>query len=1175
MATEVGQAYIQIIPSAKGISGSIRDIIDKEAGKAGKSGGNILSNGLKSGVSAFTVAAGTMIANMATSAARALGNIASSAMSVGANFETSLAKVQSISGGTAEQMAEFSKQVLSMSNATAQSADTINEAVYSVISATGAGMSDSMALVEQANQLATAGFADLDSSISVMTTAMNAYHMSVEDAAHISDSLITTQNLGVTTVAELSAAMGKAIATGGAYGISLENIESGYISLTKNGINTAESTTYMASMFKELADNGTEVGKVITSKTGKSFGTLMAEGYSLADALQIVSDSVDGDSEAMMNLWSSAEAGKASAAIMSQGIATFNENLETLRTSTGTTADAYETMTNTFQFKSSQLKNSVSNLGIMIYQGVGGPLAELTGIANEGVQGIAAAFEQGGASAVGPAVMNLFSNIGKWIIQKLPDATAAVNTLLEGVGSFISTNQTAITTAVTSVVSSVASNIPVVLPTLIPVGMSLLQGVIQGVFQTLPVITPQLITAAIQIVTMLVTGLVENIDIVINGFVTLLDGVGQALPQVDWASVGFQVMESIGSALQNASPGTIAVVAGIGTLMVGKFAASMAPMASIIAPMIAKASSGLSGMIGKLTSFGAAAGKTAPKTMSAGRSMGLLTKNALGLVAAGAGILLAAAGLALLAHAAIGIAQAGPGAAIALVGMIAALAGLAVGAAAIAPALTAGAVGLVAFGAALVLVGAGVLMACGGMAILATQLPTITTYGASAAINIAELGAAMLVFAPGAIAGGAAAVVAGTGLLTMSAGLLAAGAGALVAAAGVAALGAALTLVGSAITLLGVGFVLCAAGLQNIGAVADTASAGFGTLAEALGAAFLPMAAGTVSCGALALAIGALDLVLIGLTVTLATSAASAALLGASMGLVAGAVTTICDSATEAAQAMQNMVDGVDIVKNGLNGLKDMATGAVNAFVDSFKNASPTATAAATAMAAGISMAVQTGMFPLPVTATAAMTTFILAISSTVGEARNAGFQVAGGAALGMSGMPAKLGTIARSSTMAVRSAFTSVNWMGVGIQIDNGIASGMTSGEGVGAIERAARTVAERALRAAKQALDIGSPSKLMRDEVGRWIPEGIAEGITGNMDSVSDAMSGIGNYTMLKDRLKLGAFAPGQMQADYAAPGTNVTQNNTFYTHDSLSERELCQQTENMAARLRWKLG
>lgn len=1142
MATEVGQAYIQIIPSAKGISGSISSLINKEASSAGQSGGNMLSKGLSGGISAFTVAAGTMIANMAASAARALGGIASSALQVGASFETSLAKVQSISGGTAAEMAAFSKEVLSMSNATAQSANNINEAVYSVISATGKGMSESLGIVEQANQLATAGFADLDSSISVMTTAMNAYHMSAEQAAHISDSLITTQNLGVTTVAELSASMGKAIATGGAYNISLENIEAAYVSLTKNGINTAESTTYMSSMFKELADNGTNVGKVITQKTGKSFGTLLKEGKSVADILKIVSDSANGDTEAFMNLWSSAEAGKAAAAIASQGFDTFNDNLKELKDSSGATAKAYETMTNTFQFKSAQLKNSISNLGILIYQGVGGPLAELTGIANEGVQNIAAAFQKGGASAIGPAVSEMFTNLGQYITPKIPEITTAVSSLFVSVGA-------------------------AALPTLLSVGMSMLQGLVQGALQALPVILPEMINAAVQMITMFVTCLVQNIDILVQGFVTLCSGIGQALTQVDWGAVGTQVMTSLGTALQNASPATIAVMAGIGALMAGKFVSAIAPIAS-------KVSGALSGVVGHFTSIGSAASSAAAPISSAGSAMGTLSSNALGLIAAGGGILLAATGLSLLAQAAIGISQAGPGAAVALVGLVAALAGLAVGAATLAPALTAGAAGLVAFGAGLSLVGAAVLMACGGMAILATQLPTIAEYGLQASLNIAALGAAMLVFAPGAIAGGAAAATAGAGLLVLAGGLTAAGAAALVAAVGVGVLSGALTLLAGAVTMCGLGFVVCAAGLQSIGSVATTAAAGFTTLAGALALAFAPMVAGAATSTALALAIGALDLALIAFSVTLGASALAAAALGTAMEVVSGAVTTICDSAMNASQAMQDMVTSVDIVKTGLEGLKDIAAGAIEAFVSGFNAAAPSAVSAATSMVQGISSAVQTSMAQLPVVAKAAMVSFVLSITSNVGAARNAGTQIANGVISGMTSLPVKVAGIARSSATSIKSAFEGVDWQGVGINIDKGIANGMTSGEGIEAIKSAAQQVARTALNEAKAALKVGSPSKLMRDEVGRWIPEGIAEGITDNMDSIEDAMSGLSSFAVLKDRLKLNAFEPGQLQPAYATAGQQVTQNNTFYTHDSLSERELCQQAENMADRLRWKL-
>uniref|UniRef100_UPI0032989CFD hypothetical protein n=1 Tax=Salmonella enterica TaxID=28901 RepID=UPI0032989CFD len=38
-------------------------------------------------------------------------------------------------------------------------------------------------------------------------------------------------------------------------------------------------------------------------------------------------------------------------------------------------------------------------------------------------------------------------------------------------------------------------------------------------------------------------------------------------------------------------------------------------------------------------------------------------------------------------------------------------------------------------------------------------------------------------------------------------------------------------------------------------------------------------------------------------------------------------------------------------------------------------------------------------------------------------------------------------------------------------------------------------------------QFLGIASPSKLMRDEVGRWIPAGIGEGIIANAAAAADA--------------------------------------------------------------------
>ena len=53
------------------------------------------------------------------------------------------------------------------------------------------------------------------------------------------------------------------------------------------------------------------------------------------------------------------------------------------------------------------------------------------------------------------------------------------------------------------------------------------------------------------------------------------------------------------------------------------------------------------------------------------------------------------------------------------------------------------------------------------------------------------------------------------------------------------------------------------------------------------------------------------------------------------------------------------------------------------------------------------------------------------------------------------------------------------------------------------------------------KEFFHIGSPSKLMADEIGRWIPAGIAEGIEKGMGLVDNAMSGMSNDILMSARV------------------------------------------------------
>ncbi len=278
-------------------------------------------------------------------------------------LESMTAKLETISGSSV--VGGLASEVKQLSSETGKYATDLTDVAYNAISA-GTAVEESVNMAKTASELATAGFTNEASALSVLETAMNSYGDQIESVSDVSDSLITVQNLGVTTVDQLAAQMGKAISTAAAYNVSLGNVESGYISITKAGINTAEGTTYLSGMLNELGNTGSEIGKVLKEETGQSFGQLMNEGQSLADVLGIVYDRVGRNSEAMINMFGSQEAGKAAMAIINQGLDQFNNNLEAVENSTGATASAYAIMADTTEFAHNRMNNSAKNLSIVI-----------------------------------------------------------------------------------------------------------------------------------------------------------------------------------------------------------------------------------------------------------------------------------------------------------------------------------------------------------------------------------------------------------------------------------------------------------------------------------------------------------------------------------------------------------------------------------------------------------------------------------------------------------------------------------------------------------------------------------------------------------------------------------------------------------------------------------------
>lgn len=141
-----------------------------------------------------------------------------------------------------------------------------------------------------------------------------------------------------------------------------------------------------------------------------------------------------------------------------------------------------------------------------------------------------------------------------------------------------------------------------------------------------------------------------------------------------------------------------------------------------------------------------------------------------------------------------------------------------------------------------------------------------------------------------------------------------------------------------------------------------------------------------------------------------------------------------------------------------------------------------------------------------------------LSLTKTLAESApsiiQAGFDIIIKLVLGLSQAYPELVSAVLEICADLVTQFLSVDWVGLGADIVNGIIKGIVDlGD---AFVNAILTMCSGALDAVKKFFGIESPSKVFANEVGRYIPEGIALGIEKNADIVTDAMKDLSAETL-----------------------------------------------------------
>ena len=548
----LASAYVQIIPSADGISGKLAEVMGGEAASAGKISGKSLGSALVGSLTKVVAAAG-------------IGKMLQSTFTGGTAFESAMAKVGTIADTAKVPLKSLSSQVLQVSGDMHIGANEIAEAAYQAISA-GQDTGNAVAFAGQASMLATAGFTSTTSAVDILTTALNAYGKGADEAGHVSDVLLTTQNLGKTSVDELAGSMGRVIPLAAAYNVSLENLSSGLAIMTANGIATAEASTYTKSMLNELGDTGSSVGKILKQQTGKSFSELNADGKSLGDVLQVLYDSVGGNATKFAGLWSSVEAGTGALSLASSGADKFNGVLQQMQADSGATQTAYDTMTNTMAYKLDGVKTNAQNLGTALFDAVSGRLGEGVALAGGYLQTLSESVQQNGIAGlaqglavvftdlttnVGPQLLQtgtaLLGKLGDGLVTGIPQLLAQALPVVANLASGLRENAGQLVDAGIQFILNLATGLMNGLPTMI----TYLPGIVSDIAGIINDNAPKLLVAGVQLIVTLGQGLIQAIPALVANLPQIIQAVVDVWTAFNWLDLGGKVIKLMGSGIKN------------------------------------------------------------------------------------------------------------------------------------------------------------------------------------------------------------------------------------------------------------------------------------------------------------------------------------------------------------------------------------------------------------------------------------------------------------------------------------------------------------------------------------------------------------------------------------------------------------------------------------------------
>jgi TP901 family phage tail tape measure protein len=234
-------------------------------------------------------------------------------------------------------------------------------AAYDVASSGFANAADNTKVLEAAAKGATGGLSDIGTVGNAVTSVLNAYGKSADEAASLVDGFIQTQNDGKIILNEYAGFIGRLAPTAKAAGVGINELNAAIATISAQGVPVEATFTGLNQALVSILKPSKEAEDLAKS-LGIQFDEAGLRAKGFGGLLEEVKTKTGGSATQLVKLFGSVDALKAILPLVSDDLVKYNQNVVKQANASGVAEKATEELGGTVSSEITKMINQIGNL---------------------------------------------------------------------------------------------------------------------------------------------------------------------------------------------------------------------------------------------------------------------------------------------------------------------------------------------------------------------------------------------------------------------------------------------------------------------------------------------------------------------------------------------------------------------------------------------------------------------------------------------------------------------------------------------------------------------------------------------------------------------------------------------------------------------------------------------